>query len=80
MGWLIGVEGWQWDLLGCNRTLGREPVLWGPPAHSQAVRPGAMDFPLRGSNCTCLPGLLCELELINAHKATRHLWRRAKVL
>lgn len=87
LGWLIRVESWEWELLGCNRTVGREPVLWvlrdlrGRVRCLCADTPwdlGLLTSPLHGSNCTCLTGVLYESELINAHKATLHPWRRAK--
>lgn len=87
LGWVIRVEPWEWELLGCNRTLGREPVLGvlrdlpGCACCLCAATPwdlGLLTSPLCGSNCTCLTGMLYESELINAHKATLHPWRRAK--
>lgn len=88
LGWVIRVEPWEWELLGCNRTAGREPVLGvlrDPPGcmcrrlcTATPWDPGLPMSPLCGSGCTCLTGVLYKPELINTHKATPHPWRRAK--
>lgn len=84
---VIRVEPWEWELLGCNRTLGRVLVLWVLRDLPGCVRClctampwdlGLLASPLHGSNCTCLTGVSYESELINAQKATLHPWRRAK--
>lgn len=87
LGWVIRVEHWEWELLGCNRTPGRKPVLgvlWDLPVcvcclcTATPWDPGLLISPLPGSNCTCLRGVLYESELINAYKATLPPWRSAE--
>lgn len=86
LGWVIREEPWEGELLGCNRTPGRScscgsrEIAQVACAASALPRRGTQScrLPSPGSNCTCLAGVLYKAELINAHKATLHPWRRAK--